>query len=112
MPNVSIIPSDEFRRQAKRLLKKHKTLLDDLTELLRLLFKDPDMGTDLGGGKHKIRLKVSSKNKGKSGGYRVITYHVVKTTDFVRVYLVTLYDKAEYESVSDRYVDQIIRGLE
>lgn len=25
MPKVDIIPSDEFRRQAKRLMKKHKT---------------------------------------------------------------------------------------
>lgn len=112
MPKVCIIPSDEFRRQAKRLLKKHKTLLDDLAELQRLLLKDPCMGTNLGGGKHKIRLKVASKNKGKSGGYRVITYHVVKTVDSVCVYLVTLYDKTEYASVSDRYIDQIIRGLE
>lgn len=112
MPRVDIIPSDEFRRQAKRLMKKHKTLLDDLAELQRLLLKDPCAGTDLGGGKHKIRLKVAAKNKGKSGGYRVITYHVVKTEEAVRVYLVTMYDKAEYSSVSDRYIDQIIRGLE
>ena len=33
MLSVSIIPSDEFVRQAKRLLKKHKTLIDDLEEL-------------------------------------------------------------------------------
>lgn len=112
MPRVDIIPSDEFRRQAKRLMKKHKTLLDDLAELQRLLLKDPCAGTDLGGGKHKIRLKVAAKNKGKSGGYRVITYHVVKTADSIQVYLVTMYDKAEYSSVSDRYIDQIIRGLE
>ena len=57
MPKVEIIHSDEFRRQAKRLLKKHKTLLDDLAELQRLLLADPFIGTDLGGGKRKIRLK-------------------------------------------------------
>ena len=33
MLSVRIIPSDEFVRQAKRLLKKHKTLIDDLEEL-------------------------------------------------------------------------------
>ena len=43
MPKVEIFPSDEFRRQAKRLLKKHKTLLDDLAELQRLLLNDPCM---------------------------------------------------------------------
>ena len=111
MPKVDIIPSDEFRRQANRLMKKHKTLSDDLAELQRILLKDPFAGTDLGGGKHKIRLKVAAKNKGKSGGYRVITYHVVRTEEAVSVYLVTLYDKTEYSSVSDKYIDQIIRGL-
>lgn len=111
MTKVRIIPSDEFRRQAQRLWKKHKTLIDDLAELQRLLFSDPFIGIDLGGGKRKIRFKVSSKNKGKSGGFRVITYNVVQTDDGVLVYLITLYDKSEYSSVSDRYVDQIIKGL-
>ena len=112
MLNVSIIPSDEFRRQAKRLLKKYKTLSDDLTELQRKLLANPFVGTDLGGGKRKIRLKVASKNKGKSGGFRVITFNVVQIEDLVFVYLITLYDKSEYASVSDRYVNQIIKGLD
>lgn len=111
MTKVSIIPSDEFRRQAKRLLKKYKTLTDELAELQRQLMANPFIGTDLGGGKRKIRLKVSSKNKGKSGGFRVITFNVVQTDEGVQVYLITLYDKSEYSSVSDRYVDQIIKGL-
>ena len=111
MPKVNIIPSDEFRRQVKRLQKKHKTLVDDLVELQRLLLANPFIGTDLGGGKRKIRLKVASKNKGKSGGFRVITFNVVQTDEGVSVYLITLYDKSEYNSVSDRYVDQIIKGL-
>lgn len=111
MTKVSIIPSDEFRRQAKRLLKKYKTLTDEFAELQRQLMANPFIGTDLGGGKRKIRLKVSSKNKGKSGGFRVITFNVMQTDEGVQVYLITLYDKSEYSSVSDRYVDQIIKGL-
>ena len=76
-----------------------------------MLYENPFSGTDLGGGKRKIRFHVNSKGKGKRGGMRVITYHVVKSEESVRVYLITLYDKSEYESVSDRYVDQIIREL-
>ena len=111
MPKVKIIPSDEFRRQAKRLLKKHKSLTDDLAELQRLLLANPFIGTDLGGGKRKIRLKITSKNKGKSGGLRVITFNVLQTNDGLSVFLITLYDKSEYASVSDRYVDQTIKCL-
>lgn len=33
MPKICIFPSDEFRRQVKLLMKKHKTLLADLAEL-------------------------------------------------------------------------------
>lgn len=109
--DVLILPSDEFRRQVKRLAKKYKSLARDLTLLQQMLLDDPFTGTDLGDGKRKIRLRVASKGKGKSGGMRVITYNVVKMDEAVRVYLITIYDKSEYESVSDKYVDQIIRGL-
>ena len=32
-----------------------------------------EMRTDLGDGIHKVRVAISSKNKGKSGGARIIT---------------------------------------
>ena len=112
MPTVNIFTADEFRRQAKRLMKKYKSLPDDLVELQRQLLENPFSDIDMGGGKRKIRMKVTSKHKGKSGGFRVITYNVVQTKDAIFVYLITIYDKSEFDSVSDRYIDQIIRGLE
>jgi hypothetical protein len=66
MADVLIIPSDEFRRQAKRLAKKYKSLAGDLTVLQQMLYENPFSGTDLGGGKRKIRLHVNSKGKGKA----------------------------------------------
>lgn len=41
------------------------------------LIVNPKLGADLGNGIFKIRLAVKSKGKGKSGGYRVITYHQI-----------------------------------
>ena len=38
------------------------------------LFENPFMGIDLGKHLRKIRLAITSKGKGKSGGARVITY--------------------------------------
>ncbi len=111
MAKTNIIPSEEFIRQAKRLSKKYKSLADDLFAFQQELLKNPLIGTDLGHGKRKIRLKVASKGKGKRGGMRVITFNVEKTEDTIDIYLVTLYDKSEYENVSDRYVDQIIKNL-
>lgn len=111
MAEPCIIPSEEFVRQAKRLAKKHKSLPDDLVVLQQTLLKNPFAGTNLGGGKRKIRLKVASNGKGKRGGMRVITYNVVEAEEGVDVYLITIYDKSEFENVSDKYVDQIIKGL-
>lgn len=112
MPDIFIVPSAEFRRQAKRLVKKYRSLGEDLLVLQQALQQNPFVGTDLGNGKRKIRLSVASKGAGKRSGMRIITFNVVQTTDTIVVYLVTIYDKSEYQSVSDKYVDQIIKGLE
>ena len=111
MQEVLIFPSEEFCRQAKRLAKKYRSLKDDLKDFEKDLQKNPFIGTDLGNGKRKIRLGVVSKGKGKRGGMRVITFNAVKTGDIITIYLVTIYDKGEYQSVSDKYVDQIIKSL-
>ena len=112
MQDVLIIPSAEFSRQAKRLAKKYRSLKDDLTVFQQDLQKNPFLGTDLGNGKRKIRLGVVSKGGGKRGGMRIITFNVVQTEESITVYLITIYDKSEYQNVSDKYVDQIIKGLE
>ena len=112
MPDITIIPSDEFRRPTKRLAKKYRSLAKDLLTLQELLQDNPYAGTDLGDGKRKIRLNIQSKGKGKRGGMRVITFNVVKKETSITIYLITLYDKSEYENVSDKYVDQIIKHLD
>lgn len=76
------------------------------------LQKNPFLGSDLGNGKRKIRLGVASKGGGKRGGMRVITFNIIQTEDTITIYLITIYDKSEYQNVSDKYVDQIIKGLE
>lgn len=112
MADVLIIPSSEFRRQVKRLAKKYRSLGEDLLTLQQALRQNPFVGIDLGNGKRKIRLGVTSKGTGKRSGMRVITFNVLQTTDSITIYLITIYDKSEYQSVSDKYVDQIIKGLE
>lgn len=51
-------------------------------------------------------MSIAAKNKGKSGGARVITcVKVVGET----VYLLTIYDKSEQESISDNERDDLLR---
>lgn len=74
--SFSVIPSDKFKKEARRLIKKYPSLKQELAELNALLEVEPDAGTPLGNDTYKIRLSIKSKGKGKSAGARVITYLV------------------------------------
>lgn len=78
---VKIIPSAEFDRQFKRLAKKYKSLLDDYLTFSNELKKNPFQGSELGSGVRKIRMAISSKGKGKSGGARVLTLTMLVSGD-------------------------------
>jgi mRNA-degrading endonuclease RelE of RelBE toxin-antitoxin system len=106
--SFSVIPSDKFKKEARRLSKKYPSLKEELIELNNTLASKPETGTALGNDSYKIRLAIKSKGKGKSGGGRVVTY-VVK--DNKEVYLLTLYDKSEFENVDDKTLKNIIQSL-
>jgi hypothetical protein len=80
----------------------------DLRHLQTDLLANPTMGTSLGNNRYKIRLKISSKSQGKSGGARVITY--LKTSDD-ELWLLTMYDKSDIENVSDAFLDDLIKTI-
>jgi mRNA-degrading endonuclease RelE of RelBE toxin-antitoxin system len=88
--------TSDFERHLKRLSKKYKSLPSDLARLVDQLKNDPEHGTPLGFNLFKIRLKISSKGKGKSGGARVITFLIMQENE---IYLVAIYDKSEIESL-------------
>jgi len=72
---IEIFYTDRFKKDVKKLFKKNKRIRQDIDDLTRELFVNPRLGTSLGNGCYKIRLKDSSSAKGKRGGYRVITYN-------------------------------------
>ena len=67
-----------------------------------LLCENPLQGVDLGGGLHKVRMAITSKGKGKSGGARVITLVALVSAEEGGVLLLTMYDKSERENISDK----------
>ena len=107
--NYEIIPTKTFKRDFKPLFKKYHSLLDDLEQFKKELLNNPGMGDDLGNNTRKIRMAVASKNKGKSGGTRVITFDVIVDFNNTDIYLITIYDKAEHESISRKYIEQLKR---
>ncbi len=104
----SVYYTPEFEKQLKKLLKKYRSLAKDLKALAEQLELNPTIGTPLGNNCYKIRLAISSKGKGKSGGARVITCVVIKNRE---VYLADIYDKSERESIENERLKQIVGKL-
>ena len=97
-----------FDKQARKLSKRYPSLKSDLQKLITTLENDPKHGKSLGSNFYKIRLAISSKQKGKSGGARVITF--VKIVDSI-VLLVSIYDKSEHSTISSAELDLIFKQL-
>lgn len=106
--NYKVKSIEVFERQAKKLFKKYASLKNELLELIQQLKQNPKQGTPLNKNCYKIRLAITSKNKGKSGGARIIT-NVIVTED--TVYLLTIYDKSEKESLSNKELEALLQYL-
>ena len=114
---VTIRVTKNFKKEAKPLLKKHKTLGKDLLNLEKELVAQPRLGTPLGQDCYKIRLKITSKGKGKSGGGRIITkvdsdiigIAEVQYGEEITVSLLSIYDKSEIENISDKELKELIK---
>ena len=100
--------STNFKKEAKKLIKKFPSLKQELTVLFAQLETNPTMGTALGNDIYKIRLAVASKNKGKSGGARVLTF--VKITH-TTVLLFSIYNKGDIDNLSDKEIQNLIKEL-
>jgi mRNA-degrading endonuclease RelE of RelBE toxin-antitoxin system len=99
--------TDNFKKEAKKLIKKYASLRTEITELGKELAENPTMGTPLGNDVYKIRLSISSKNKGKSGGARIISFvKIINET----VYLLSIYNKGEKNNISDKEIEQLLQG--
>ena len=107
--NVKIEPLPTFKREAKRLNKHYASFADDYEKLIAELENNPRLGTDLGGGLLKIRMAITSKGKGKSGGARVISFTVVVAVEETEINLLYIYDKAERASISKKEIEELLR---
>ncbi len=106
--NYKIELSANFKKEAKRLTKKFPSLKQELANLFTQLETNPTMGTPLGNDIYKIRLAIASKNKGKSGGARVLSFVKITATT---VLLFSIYNKGDIDNLSDKEIQNLIKGL-
>ena len=106
--SYKIFLSEGFQKRAKRLSKKFPSLKEELLDLLENLENNPLTGTSMGNGFYKIRLAVKSKQAGKRGGFRIITYvYIIKES----IVLFTIYDKSEQSDVTDKELKAFLKEL-
>lgn len=112
---VTVRVTLNFKRQAKPLIKKYPSLREELKEFENILHENPRLGISLGKSAYKIRLKVKSKGRGKSGGLRIISLvdeiiigYVESDEKEITVYLLSIYDKSTTDTLTDRDLKTLI----
>ena len=111
MNSIKFTPTNNFDREIKALYKKYPSLKSDITNLLKELQSNPYLGESLGSNLYKIRIAIKSKNKGKSGGARVIDYVIESENDKIEIFFVSIYDKSEYKSADIAALKEYIKTL-
>ena len=110
--NFEIEATENFRRSLKMLSKRHHSLRHDFEGFVKSLRENPFQGDELTPGIRKIRMAITSKGRGKSGGARVITYTIVTAEMKGRVYLMNVYDKSDFSAVELSVIKKIAKDLE
>ena len=90
----TVVELPEFIKCAKKL-----GLSDEEREaIVDLIASNPDAGDEISGTGGMRKLRIASKDKGKSGGYRAITFF---SGHDIPVFLVTMYGKSQKENITD-----------
>ena len=66
------------------------------------MIENPYLGVAYGNGVFKVRLADESKGSGKSGGFRILYYHLEKRNDGIVVLLTNIYDKSERGTITKK----------
>jgi mRNA-degrading endonuclease RelE of RelBE toxin-antitoxin system len=107
--NYQIVTTEDFDRRIKAFAKKYHSFKADLAALKKELLDNPTMGVEVVPDTRKVRMAIASKNKGKRGGARVITCHVLIDIVDTDIYLLTIYDKGEQDSISREAIERLKR---
>jgi len=106
MLKLSVSKTDYFERLVSKLSKRYRNIEQDIDIFIDSIEEIKDIGISLGNNLYKARIKNSDNSKGKSGGYRLITYLQLKDKELTLVYI---YSKSDLGNVKELYLDELIK---
>ncbi|HHV17072.1 MAG TPA: type II toxin-antitoxin system RelE/ParE family toxin [Gelria sp.] len=117
MVKYNVIPTEQFEKDIKYLIKKYRRIDDDVDDVVAQLEQGFFLGELVNNlslppnhKAYKCRIKNTSSKKGKSGGFRFI-YYVV--TDNYEIYLITIFSKTEIGNLDNstirKYITKTLR---
>jgi hypothetical protein len=89
----TVVETPEFRKHAKRA----GVTEEELNHMREFIARNPDVGREIEGTGGARKVRFAGRGKGKSGGYRVITFFTGRN---VPVFLLDIFTKGEKLSLS------------
>jgi mRNA-degrading endonuclease RelE of RelBE toxin-antitoxin system len=108
---VEVAESNRFKKDVKNLIKRYRSIRQDIEPLIKQLEAGETPGNRITGNKYpvyKARVNNSNTKKGQSGGYRVVCY--IMTSE--AILLTKIYSKLEQDNISNQEIEDIIEQHE
>jgi mRNA-degrading endonuclease RelE of RelBE toxin-antitoxin system len=101
----NIVEKRLYSKSVKKLSKTYKNIKKDVDNFLTNISSKEDLGIELKSNIYKARIANSDKNKGKSAGYRLISYLAIIENELQLLYI---YDKSTLVNLTEKELDEII----
>lgn len=109
--SFKIITTAYADKAIKKLSKRYHSFSNDIKAFREELLNNPIQGDEIAPHVRKIRMAITSKGRGKSGGARVITFNALVSEQDGKIYLLLIYDKADTPNVKMNVIKEIIEEL-
>jgi len=100
-----VVEQDLYKKAVKKLSKNYRNIELDVKDFLKSINTKDDLGIELKSNVFKVRIKNSDKNKGKSAGYRLISYLAIVENE---LHLLYIYDKSSLVNITEKEIDELV----
>jgi hypothetical protein len=105
MHELKVEQTELFKKLVKELRKRYRRIERDIDLFIENIKELNDIGVPLGKNLFKIRIRNSDAVRGKSGGYRLITFLQLKDNKLTLLYI---YSKSDLSNIREKKLDEIV----